>query len=100
MNSEKDRLHDKLEQKRKAEEDLYFAERDKDALAKMKAQKAGPDPASKRCPRDGEELHEAKHLGVTIDQCPKCEGIWLDKGELQTIAQRESDSWLGRLFRP
>ncbi len=29
---------------------------------------------------------EKKVKGVAIDVCPKCSGIWLDAGELQTLA--------------
>jgi Zn-finger nucleic acid-binding protein len=30
-----------------------------------------------------------KH-GVEIDYCPKCRGIWLDRGELEKIIEREA----------
>ena len=30
--------------------------------------------------------------GVLVDWCPKCEGIWLDKGELEKI-QAFSEKW-------
>ena len=36
--------------------------------------------------------------GVTVEECPTCHGTWLDANELETVAQRERDSWLGRLF--
>jgi Zn-finger nucleic acid-binding protein len=42
------------------------------------------------CPRDGAQLVEVERDGVTIDACPKCRGIWLDRGELeQLIAEAE-----------
>ena len=28
---------------------------------------------------------------VEIDKCPKCEGVWLDKGELEELAEKERD---------
>ena len=28
--------------------------------------------------------------GVEIDYCPKCRGVWLDKGELDKIIERSS----------
>jgi Zn-finger nucleic acid-binding protein len=44
---------------------------------------------SKRwCPQDGAQLcqHEfAEHTGIRIDQCPTCQGIWLEKTELSSI---------------
>ena len=33
------------------------------------------------CPRCNVELDPITYKGVTIDKCPKCEGVWLDKGE-------------------
>ena len=29
--------------------------------------------------------------GVEIDYCPKCRGVWLDKGELDKIIERTAD---------
>lgn len=29
--------------------------------------------------------------GVEIDYCPKCRGVWLDKGELDKIIERSAD---------
>lgn len=37
------------------------------------------------CPRDEVYLVTARYLGVEIDICPKCHGIWLDKGEMTKI---------------
>ncbi len=44
--------------------------------------------SKRKCPQDGSQLrqHEfAEHSGITIDQCPVCQGIWLDKTELSAI---------------
>ena len=37
------------------------------------------------CPIDGTELKMADRSGVEIDYCPKCRGVWLDRGELDKI---------------
>ena len=37
---------------------------------------------SMKCPVDGETLVMADRSGVEIDYCPKCRGVWLDRGEL------------------
>lgn len=39
------------------------------------------------CPEDGHELTEYvfQDSGITIDQCEKCNGIWLDAGELKKL---------------
>jgi uncharacterized protein len=100
MAEDKDRLGDKLRDKERAEEDRYFAERDRAALAKLRAAGAGEVEAEQRmrCPMDGARLVETKLHGVTVEECPSCRGMWIDAGELERVAQRERDSWLGRYF--
>lgn len=41
-----------------------------------------------RCPVDNEPLVMADRNGVEIDYCPKCRGVWLDRGELDKIIDR------------
>lgn len=41
-----------------------------------------------QCPVDGETLVMADRSGVEIDYCPKCRGVWLDRGELDKIIER------------
>lgn len=41
-----------------------------------------------QCPVDGETLVMADRNGVEIDYCPKCRGVWLDRGELDKILDR------------
>jgi uncharacterized protein len=43
-----------------------------------------------RCPVDGEMLVMADRGGVEIDYCPKCRGVWLDRGELDKIIERSA----------
>lgn len=38
-----------------------------------------------QCPVDGETLVMTERSGVEIDYCPKCRGVWLDRGELDKI---------------
>jgi uncharacterized protein len=41
-----------------------------------------------QCPVDGTDLAMAERHGVEIDYCPKCRGIWLDRGELDKIIEQ------------
>lgn len=41
-----------------------------------------------QCPIDGTQLVMADRAGVEIDYCPKCRGVWLDRGELDKIIER------------
>lgn len=36
------------------------------------------------------DLMMTERAGVEVDYCPKCRGIWLDRGELDKIIQRAS----------
>lgn len=40
------------------------------------------------CPHCATELKIADRQGVEIDYCPKCRGVWLDRGELDKILER------------
>ena len=40
------------------------------------------------CPICEVELKATQRQGVTIDYCPQCRGLWLDRGELDKIIQR------------
>ena len=41
-----------------------------------------------KCPIDGETLVMTDRQGIEIDYCPKCRGVWLDRGELDKIIER------------
>jgi len=38
-----------------------------------------------RCPRCGTVLVERTRVGVAVDVCDRCRGVWLDRGELEKI---------------
>lgn len=38
-----------------------------------------------RCPRCATELVERTRVGVAVDACDRCRGVWLDRGELEKI---------------
>jgi hypothetical protein len=100
MEDTKDRLGQRLHEREKAEEDRFFAEKEREALARLR-QAQGPDAtkaALGHCPRCGSALDAIKLYGVDVLQCPADCGHWLDKGEIEVIAQREQNSWLGRVF--
>lgn len=45
-----------------------------------------------QCPIDGTQLVMADRQGVEIDYCPKCRGVWLDRGELDKIIERSTQA--------
>jgi Zn-finger nucleic acid-binding protein len=42
------------------------------------------------CPVDNEVLQMSERQGVEVDYCPRCRGVWLDRGELDKILERAS----------
>jgi len=44
------------------------------------------------CPQCLEELKIAERQGIEIDYCPKCRGVWLDRGELDKIIERSVEA--------
>ena len=49
------------------------------------------------CPVCNETLLLTNRQGVEIDHCPKCKGVWLDRGELKKIIERSNISGNGVL---
>lgn len=56
------------------------------------------------CPNCNEGMQEVRRNEVHIDVCPKCRGVWLDRGELEKLLhsacaveadyERERASWM------
>ena len=44
------------------------------------------------CPVDGTTLVMSERSGIEIDYCPSCRGVWLDRGELDKIIERNAAS--------
>jgi hypothetical protein len=79
-----------LERRRKMAEErqaaLKVEEREKErALHHMK------------CPKCGMQLEEIAYGDVKVDKCFGCEGIWLDKGEIDVIRKKEA-GFVGNLL--
>lgn len=53
-----------------------------------------------KCPVDGNELMMTDRQGVEIDYCPKCRGVWLDRGELDKIIDRSAHEHEAAARRP
>jgi len=102
---EKDPFGDKLREKERAEEDLYFAKRDRELLEKLRGkddstrEAAAREIAQGRCPKCGSRWSQRVVDDIATEECTSCHGIWLDRNELASLSRRESESWLGRLFR-
>jgi uncharacterized protein len=98
-------MANKWDERKKAQEDEYFVKKERELLAKLKAKQeseakaASEKTAHMRCPKCGEPLKARSFQKIEIDQCTGCNGIWLDAGEMEQVAGKEIDSWLGRFWQ-
>jgi Zn-finger nucleic acid-binding protein len=55
----------------------------------MSATPDGTSTGTMTCPKCGAEMRTHERNGVTIEQCRKCHGIFLDAGEFEQLLGRE-----------
>jgi Zn-finger nucleic acid-binding protein len=58
------------------------------AAATSRTKRKEADPM--KCPLCSVDLVMADRQGVEIDYCPKCRGVWLDRGEIDKIIERSA----------
>jgi hypothetical protein len=51
-----------------------------------------------RCPKCAGELVPVRYRGVELDKCSRCQGVWLDFGELDQVVA-EDTGFLGSVRR-
>jgi uncharacterized protein len=83
----------------RSEEERHLLEQRVQALREARraefTQRISPDELMRlqelhfmHCPKCGQVLKEVEAYGIRIDLCPRCEGLWLDRGELDQILRR------------
>ena len=83
----------------RSNEDEYFARHNAELIKQQRAKLDEERAAAERkahynkCPRCGCDLKERTYHHVKVDVCPECEGMWLDKGELQMLTHVERNSF-------
>jgi phage FluMu protein Com len=97
MADEKDRFGETMRLVERAKEDIYFAERDREMIDKLKAQlrKVDKQESKLRCPKCAGLLETYTFQGFVLDRCQNCGGIWMDKGELEGVIRKVSRGPLG-----
>ncbi len=96
-------MNDSWDEMRRAKEDQYFETQNKGALARLKNR---PQGGKRTCPITQDPLEQITTMGVVIDRCPTCGGVWLDNGELEQILkgastyQGEQKDWVSKFFGP
>lgn len=102
MDNEKDRYGEKMRLLERAREDIFFAEKDKELIEKLKARLKRVESSEKgakelKCLKCSGEIETYAFMGFILDRCRSCGGIWLDKGELEGILRKLSRSPLAWL---
>ncbi len=90
------------------QEEEYFArlefERRRKVLYERESQAAEEERqrilavARGRCPKCGAELVPVPYRGIELDKCSRCQGVWLDFGELDQVVT-EDKGFLGSIRR-
>jgi Zn-finger nucleic acid-binding protein len=82
-------MSDSWDDRRRAQEDGYFDNLNKQALARLatkKGQPARPSPAT------GKPMEVVTVMGVVLDRCADSGGLWLDSGELEQLVEASKNS--------
>lgn len=90
------------DEREKSLEDEYFHRKEQELIEKQRARRAEEEKQATaiHCPKCDGTLVEITHEGVQIDRCNKCNGIWLDAGELERLtSQEKSQGWLSRMWQ-
>ncbi|HET8563236.1 MAG TPA: zf-TFIIB domain-containing protein, partial [Candidatus Binatia bacterium] len=76
------------------------AERDRELIEKLRArlQKVEKVEAHFTCPKCSGKLETYTFMGVVLDRCAACGGIWMDQGELETVLKKAARGPLGSLI--
>jgi Zn-finger nucleic acid-binding protein len=97
MADEKDRFGETMKLVERAKEDIYFAQRDRELIEKLKAQlqKVEDQESKLYCPKCRGLLETYTFQGFVLERCQNCGGIWMDKGELEGIIRKVARGPLG-----
>ena len=103
MENEKDRSGEKLNFDERANEDSYFAAKEHELIEGMKAEFQRIEATQRagqivNCPKCSGKLESYRFMDFALDRCESCEGIWLDKGELEAILRKAARGPLGAFF--
>lgn len=83
MNEEKDRLGDFIRLLERGREGVYFAEKDRELIEKLKRRlqsvpQGRVDNPTMKCPKCDIHLQNSTLLDFPVSHCSGCGGIWLD----------------------
>jgi hypothetical protein len=92
-------------------EDEFFIKLDQKLIKEIRSdldkRRAGEDQQKHKeehwmkCPKCGSDLQEINYRNVMIDRCVECQGIWLDRGELNLLIEGQAQltkGFINKLF--
>ncbi len=91
------------------QEDAYFAEHDRELIAKKRTEldesrkiqqeKSEHGAYWMVCPKCGGQMEELEFHGIMIDKCKSCGGIYFDQGEVDLLIEHTTGGgFFKRLF--
>jgi hypothetical protein len=91
--NEKDKFGETMKLVERAKENIYFAQRDRELIEKLKNQlkKVENTGNELHCPKCRGRLETYTFQGFSLDRCQNCEG----KGELEAVLSKVSEGPLG-----
>jgi Zn-finger nucleic acid-binding protein len=100
MENEKDRSGKKNEFAERGAEDFYFAVKDRDLIDEARADvqiaaSAAREERARTCPKCAGNFESYRFMEWVVDRCDRCEGVWLNKGQLELIFKRASRGPVG-----
>lgn len=95
MENGKDRSEENPNFDERANEDSYFAVKEHELIEGLKTefQKDKTDrreAAMATCPKCSGKFKVYRFMGIDIERCENCEGIWLQKGKLAGILKQQA----------
>lgn len=80
-------------------EKLKKLQEEKEKNLKEEEKKKLKDLHFMKCPKCGMDMTEIDYNNIKIDKCFSCEGIFLDRGELEELVRREGQGILKKISK-
>jgi len=96
-----DRPSEKEEEffKRQEMEHLRKMAREKEERLKAQEREEGKKRHWMKCPKCGMDLTEIEFRKIKVDKCFSCEGVFLDRGELEALLKTEDMNLMKKIAK-
>ena len=105
---EKAALQDDFRKLGYSKEDEYFFKANQELIERRRSEmdlaRAAKEAENQKsihwmkCPKCGSKLETINLFQINVDQCTRCKGVYMDRGELETLLKsKKSETFLRRL---